>query len=84
MDYYSPRIYFIAASGPRLSASVIARQPTGRGMPEPPAWCTVGTLRIHRAHSRKPVATTVIERTEPIASSTCAPKMMFASGCDIS
>ena len=30
------------------------------------------------------VATTVIDRTEPISSSTCAPKMMFASGCDIS
>lgn len=37
-----------------------------------------------RAHSRKPVATTVIESTDPMSSSICAPKMMLASGWLIS
>eukprot|EP00967_Tisochrysis_lutea_P112228 scaffold177046_cov30-Tisochrysis_lutea.AAC.5 len=41
-------------------------------------FCTF--VRANEDQAAKPVATTVMERTLPIVSSTCAPKMMLASG----
>lgn len=51
-----------------------------------PSTLTMDELACRRWSARshcqllKPVATIVIERTEPIVSSICAPKMMLASG----